>query len=175
MQPSIWFLVGTLVFTSAATAMLCGAIMTDHWEQVNWDRGKLEDIAVRQKNATQVRWLLEWLLDGQVGRIVYTNEEGLRKIPIRKKPVKNVGNSVTASNEETDEEVAVFLIPMHGGIWTLCVTLSGKCCHYNFRLPHCITSVVDTATVKKWTRVLQDTPFPVLYLKPHGNYMYHPL
>jgi hypothetical protein len=104
--------------------------MTDHWEHVTWDRGKLEDIAKRQKNATQVRWVLEWLLDGQVGRIVYTNEEGLRKVPSRKKPVKNVDTSVTARSEETDDEAAVFLIPMHGGIWTLCVSLTGKCLHY---------------------------------------------
>lgn len=126
MQPSIWFLLGTLLLTSVATAMLCGAIMTDHWEHVTWNSGKLKDIAMKQKNATQVRWVLEWLLDGQVGRIVYTNEEGLRKIPSRTKPVKNVDTSVTTLSEQTDDEAAVFLFPMHGGIWTLCVSLTGE-------------------------------------------------
>ncbi|XP_021937029.1 uncharacterized protein LOC110838282 [Zootermopsis nevadensis] len=124
MQPSVWFLMGTLVLTSVATAMLCGAIMTDHWEHVTWDRSKLDDIAARQKNASHVRWVLEWILDGQVGRIVYTNEEGLRKVPSRKKPVKTAVTSVTPRSEETDDEAAVFLIPMHGGIWTLCVSLT---------------------------------------------------
>lgn len=122
MQPSVWFLMGTLLFSSVATAMLCGAIMTDHWEHVMWDRGKLDDIAVRQKNATRVKWMLEWLLDGQVGRIVYTNEDGLRKTPNRK---DTTDGSVTTGSEQEHDEVAVFLIPMHGGIWTLCVSLSG--------------------------------------------------
>lgn len=120
MQPSVWFLMGTLLFTGVATAMLCVSIMTDHWEQVTWDRRKLDDIAVRQKNGTQVKWVLEWLLDGQVGWIVYTNGEGLRKVPDRK-------DTVTSSESSAQShEVAVFLIPMHGGIWTLCVSLTGK-------------------------------------------------
>jgi hypothetical protein len=88
-----------------------------------WDRGKLDDIAVRQKNASKVKWMLEWLLDGQVGRIVYTNEDGLRKVPNRK---ESMGGSVTTGFEQEHDEVAVFLVPMHGGIWTLCVSLSGS-------------------------------------------------
>jgi hypothetical protein len=124
---------GTLLFTSVATAMLCFAIMTDHWEQVTWDRRKLDDIAVRQKNGTQAKWLLEWLLDGQVGRIVYTNDEGLRRVPDRKEPV----TSSDSIGQEYDE-VAVFLIPMHGGIWTLCVSLTGKCTTVTLRAyGHC--------------------------------------
>jgi hypothetical protein len=94
--------------------------MTDHWEQVTWDRHKLDDIAVRQKNGTQVKWVLEWLLDGQVGWIVYTNGEGLRKVPDRK------DTATSSESSAQGHEVAVFLIPMHGGIWTLCVSLTGK-------------------------------------------------
>jgi hypothetical protein len=137
---------GTLLFTGVATSMLCVAIMTDHWEQVTWDRRKLDDIAVRQKNGTQVKWVLEWLLDGQVCRIVYTNDEGLRKVPDRKDPVTSEDSS-----GHGHDEVAVFLIPMHGGIWTLCVTLTGKltimsvgtatlsgCCEPYFRVVNCI-------------------------------------
>jgi hypothetical protein len=67
--------------------------------------------------------MLEWLLDGQVGRIVYTNEDGLRKIPKRK---ESADGSLTTSSEQEHDEVAVFLIPMHGGIWTLCVSLTGS-------------------------------------------------
>lgn len=134
MQPSVWFLMGTLLFSSVATAMLCGAIMTDHWEHVMWDRGKLDDIAVRQKNTTKVKWMLEWLLDGQVGRIVYTNEDGLRKHP---KTKEGTDGGMTTGSEQEHDEVAVFLIPMHGGIWTLCVSLSGS---------------YDSATLKCWAQ-----------------------
>lgn len=45
LQPSVLFLLGTLLLTSCATAMLCAAIMTDHWEYVTWDQSKVEHIA----------------------------------------------------------------------------------------------------------------------------------
>ena len=45
LQPSVLFLLGTLLLTSCATAMLCAAIMTDHWEYVTWDQSKVEQIA----------------------------------------------------------------------------------------------------------------------------------
>jgi glycine cleavage system H lipoate-binding protein len=119
MQPNVWFLMGTLLFTGVATAMLCVAIRTDHWEQVTWDDRKLDDIVVR-KNGTQVKWVFEWLLDRQVGRIVYMNATDKRKDIDRKDTVTNIDSS------GQEYEVAVFLIPMHGGIWTLCVSLTGK-------------------------------------------------
>lgn len=72
--------------------MLCAAIMTDHWEEVTWDRDSLENLA----NGS-VR--LQWLLDGAVAKL--------------------------STNDIKDRSIA-FLVPMHGGIWTLCVSLSGK-------------------------------------------------
>lgn len=90
-HPSVFFLLGTLVLTTCATAMLCGAIMTDHWEEVTWDQDGLETLA----NNT-VR--LKWLLDGTVVRV--------------------------STNDEKDA-LKAFLVPMHGGIWTLCVSLTG--------------------------------------------------
>lgn len=68
-QPSVVFLLVTLLVTSAATAMLCAAIMTDHWEYITWDRGKLEIIAKHISNHTansRHHFELEWLLDAQV-------------------------------------------------------------------------------------------------------------
>jgi hypothetical protein len=83
---------GTLLFTGVATAMLCFAIMTDHWEQVTWNDRKLDDIVVR-KNVTQVKWVFEWLLDRQVGRIVYVNATVKRKDIVRKDTVNNSDSS----------------------------------------------------------------------------------
>lgn len=60
--PPVVFLLVTLVMTSSATAMLCAAIMTDHWEHVTWDKHSLE----RMTNTTNN---LEWLLDTKVARI----------------------------------------------------------------------------------------------------------
>ncbi|XP_044253525.1 uncharacterized protein LOC123004356 [Tribolium madens] len=89
-HPSVFFLLGTLLLTTCATGMLCAAIMTDHWEEVTWDRTALEHLA-----NSSVR--LRWLLDGVVARV--------------------------STNDERDKIVA-FLVPMHGGIWTLCVSLT---------------------------------------------------
>ncbi|XP_067005904.1 uncharacterized protein [Anabrus simplex] len=120
MQPSAWFLLGTLLLTTVATAMLCGAIMTDHWEHVTWDRGKLEDIVARRRNTSRSHehQSLEWLLDGQVARIVMNVE-----LPARK---RNLKTSVKRIDEtlEGNQQPSVFLVPMHGGIWTLCVSLT---------------------------------------------------
>ncbi|CAH1112668.1 unnamed protein product [Psylliodes chrysocephalus] len=88
-HPSVFFLLGTLVLTTCATGMLCAAIMTDHWEEVTWDKQNLDLLA----NST-IR--LHWLLDRTVARV---------------------------STGDKDRTIA-FLVPMHGGIWTLCVSLT---------------------------------------------------
>ncbi|CAG9862443.1 unnamed protein product [Phyllotreta striolata] len=90
-HPSVFFLLGTLVLTTCATGMLCAAIMTDHWEEVTWDKQSLEMLA----NST-IR--LEWLLDTTVARV---------------------------ATSDKDRTIA-FLVPMHGGIWTLCVSLTDE-------------------------------------------------
>lgn len=74
--------------------MLCAAIMTDHWEEVTWNKNDLEILA----NST-VR--LQWLLDNKVARV--------------------------STNDIKDRSLA-FFVPMHGGIWTLCVSLTGTMC-----------------------------------------------
>lgn len=66
--------------------------MTDHWEEVTWDRNALENLA---NNTVK----LKWLLDGTVVRVT--------------------------TNDYRDA-LRAFLVPMHGGIWTLCVSLSGN-------------------------------------------------
>lgn len=89
-HPSVFFLLGTLVLTTCATGMLCGSIMTDHWEEITWDRSALEEIVNGSLK-------LHWLLDGLVAKIT-TLDHGFR---------------------------TAFLVPMHGGIWTLCISLRG--------------------------------------------------
>lgn len=58
-QPVI-FLLLTLLMTSSATAMLCAAIMTDHWEHVSWNRTVLE----RLTNFTGQN--LSWIFNDKV-------------------------------------------------------------------------------------------------------------
>nr|XP_017014403.2 uncharacterized protein LOC108069004 [Drosophila takahashii] len=92
--PPVLFLFVTLLMTTSATAMLCAAIMTDHWEHVTWDRNSLD----RYTNRSGLH--LEWLLDDQVAML---------------KPDKRADHRFRRDS--------VFLVPMHGGIWTLCIDL----------------------------------------------------
>ncbi|XP_036343633.1 uncharacterized protein LOC118752891 [Rhagoletis pomonella] len=92
--PPVLFLFVTLLMTTSATAMLCAAIMTDHWEHVTWDRNSLD----RYMNRSGMQ--LEWMLDDKVAML---------------KPDKKM--------EYRFRRDTVFLVPMHGGIWTLCIDL----------------------------------------------------
>ncbi|XP_055852101.1 uncharacterized protein LOC129916270, partial [Episyrphus balteatus] len=89
--PPILFLFVTLLMTTSATAMLCAAIMTDHWEHVRWDRERLD----RLSNHTGLT--LDWVLDEKV--------------------------AILPPKDPRNKRDAVFLVPMHGGIWTLCIDL----------------------------------------------------
>lgn len=88
-------------FHFLATGLLCGAIMSDHWEEIGWDK---EDLMHANVNLT-------WYLDGQVAML---------KSSVNHRVIKN----------------SSFLVPMHGGIWIMCVTLSGTSC-YNFKTVRC--------------------------------------
>lgn len=62
--PPVVLLMITLLMTISATAMLCGAVMTDHWEVIQWDRGSVE---AKITNSTHNR--LHWFLGGRVAKI----------------------------------------------------------------------------------------------------------
>lgn len=62
MPPPVLFLFFTLLMTSSATAMLCAAIMTDHWEHVSWNRENLD----RLSNKSSIE--LQWYLDGRAAK-----------------------------------------------------------------------------------------------------------
>lgn len=71
--PTVIFLLLTLLMTTTATAMLCAAIMTDHWENVIWDKDALMKI-VNQSSSSKVTNQLEFLLDGKVARLPFKGE-----------------------------------------------------------------------------------------------------
>ncbi|XP_066587752.1 uncharacterized protein [Prorops nasuta] len=90
--PRLIFLISTLLLTLAATGLLCAAIMSDHWEEVGWDKQAL----------TNTNISFTWYLDGQVAVL---EPSSTQKYHYSDKP-------------------AAYLVPMHGGIWTMCVSLS---------------------------------------------------
>ncbi|XP_046662746.1 uncharacterized protein LOC124355629 [Homalodisca vitripennis] len=124
-HPSVLFLLGTLLLTSCATAMLCAAIMTDHWEYVTWNQTKVVEIAqtVRRNFSSPHRQIaVEWYLDDYVTRIAIRD---LRKRHRLAEGLRNPGLLTEA------DVAAVFLVPMNGGIWTLCVSLTRECYTFN--------------------------------------------
>ncbi|XP_043479542.1 uncharacterized protein LOC122509488 [Leptopilina heterotoma] len=93
--PRLIFLFCTLTLTFAATGMLCAAIMSDYWEEVEWNR---DEISQANINPT-------WYLDGKVAM--------LEALPVH-------------GSFQRFQKKHAFLVPMHGGIWTMCVSLSDE-------------------------------------------------
>lgn len=63
--PTVIFLLLTLLMTTTATAMLCAAIMTDHWENIVWDK----DALVKSVNHSHPSRELEFFFDKKVAKI----------------------------------------------------------------------------------------------------------
>jgi hypothetical protein len=63
--PTVIFLLLTLLMTTTATAMLCAAIMTDHWENIVWDGEALG----KSLNHSHSMKELEFFFDKKVAKI----------------------------------------------------------------------------------------------------------
>lgn len=66
--PPIIFLFVTLLLTISATAMMCVAVLTDHWETITWDR----DFLIKLTNNTP--HVLHWHLNERVARLPISRE-----------------------------------------------------------------------------------------------------
>lgn len=66
--PTVILLLLTLIMTTSATAMLCAAFLTDHWENLYWDRDALINI-VNQTESSKIANKLEFLIDDKVARL----------------------------------------------------------------------------------------------------------
>lgn len=81
--------------------------MSDHWEEVTWDKEALEKANVS----------LSWYLDGKVGKLETVHGSGGYG-----KHLQYNGHHVIGVKSRMGP---AFLVPMHGGIWTMCVSLTG--------------------------------------------------
>ena len=96
--------------------------MSDHWEEVYWDREALDKMNISN---------IHWYLNDKVAKLESRH------------PVEDVNNHNYMNNNNNNHRHLVksdnndgakdkkknhnsFLVPMHGGIWTLCVSLAGK-------------------------------------------------
>ena len=86
--------------------------MSDHWEEVSWDKDTLSHAKVN----------ITWLVDGKVARL-----EGLDNFHSQ---VNSIHRSTVVATTKKQVIIkkprAAFLVPMHGGIWNMCVSLTSK-------------------------------------------------
>ncbi|XP_073974313.1 uncharacterized protein isoform X2 [Rhodnius prolixus] len=111
LEPRAVLLLVTVLITVLTSSLLCTSIMTDHWEHIDWDRDQVVQLTA-QGNITEDSIFkpyghhtsIEWHMEGRVS-----------KISLRKR---------TEIGELGKEVAGLFLLPMHGGIWTLCPALA---------------------------------------------------
>ncbi|KAK3911974.1 5'-nucleotidase SurE [Frankliniella fusca] len=100
----------TVLATACSTALLVCAVITDHWEHVAWDRERVarveQSLLQAQRNASAHHWRLDWLVDGKVARL------------LKRRPRQPDAGPAPAPAP------ALFLLPMNGGIWTLCANVN---------------------------------------------------
>lgn len=113
----ILLLIMTMVLTSCATALTCVSLMTNHWEYITWDIRKVYEIAHKTKRHINAPPYVsvEPLLDEVMIKISIYDFSHQNKIEMMNEN----------SGRQTNATVTVYLVPMHGGIWTLCVWLNG--------------------------------------------------
>ncbi|XP_042880769.1 uncharacterized protein LOC122258715 [Penaeus japonicus] len=119
-HPACLFLALTLLVTTAATMILCSAILTNHWEVITFEKAEVEAIAAKH-NATHT---LTWLWGGKVGMVSIKLHQPLK---LRRQDVGSqayMGSRSHSLRFRRQTTKSIYLVPMHGGIWTLCVGLS---------------------------------------------------
>ncbi|XP_047469267.1 uncharacterized protein LOC125025325 [Penaeus chinensis] len=119
-HPACLFLALTLLVTTAATMILCSAILTNHWEVITFDKAEVEAIAAKH-NASHT---LSWLWGGKVGMVSIELHQPLK---LRRQDAGSqayMGSHSHSIRFRRQTSKVIYLVPMHGGIWTLCVGLS---------------------------------------------------
>lgn len=71
--PTVILLLVTLIMTTSATSMLCAAFLTDHWENLYWDRDALVNIVNQTELSSKVTNKIEFLFDDKVARLPLKN------------------------------------------------------------------------------------------------------
>lgn len=124
------FLTVTLAMTATASGFMVLSLMTDYWEYISFDRGRVTVIA---DNNTKV----EWLMDNQVARLHFLpvkprpTPSAVMKLfsgPLMNKKKKKMATdskqNSTSLNRRKRDIRTVYLVPMYGGVWRICTNLN---------------------------------------------------
>ncbi|VVC88994.1 unnamed protein product [Leptidea sinapis] len=103
--------------------------MTEHWEHVTWEKSALTTLANASNTA------LQWLLDEKVVHVsissIQKNENSMERLVVQgqvegkrargRSPTRWI-DAITKATVSTIVQ-CTFLVPMNGGIWTMCLSL----------------------------------------------------
>lgn len=109
--PILLFII-TMILTSCATILTCLSLMTNYWEYISWDIRKVDEIKAKARK--------------DINAPPYVKVEPL---PLLDETLVKIVIEDFSPKNKTDtnyEPSTIYLVPMHGGIWTLCVSLNGK-------------------------------------------------
>ncbi|XP_071518562.1 uncharacterized protein [Panulirus ornatus] len=120
-HPACLFLALTLLVTGAATVILCTAILTNHWEVITFDKDAVEAITAKHNTTHN----LTWLWNGKVGKVVIQLHHPMK---LRRQEESGRSQRLRARSIRFRRQTSrvIYLAPLHGGIWTLCVGLSER-------------------------------------------------
>ncbi|KAL7639258.1 UNVERIFIED_CONTAM: hypothetical protein RMT77_009747 [Armadillidium vulgare] len=133
-HPACLFLTLTLLVTVTATAILVTAILTNHWEEIYFDSKLVEEITASKNNTHK----LTWLMGGKVAKVEILQNtprliqedlsprdefEQLPWLESERRTRKTYVRSTSNRRYRRQASRVIFLVPLHGGIWTLCVGL----------------------------------------------------
>ncbi|XP_022179364.1 uncharacterized protein LOC111039981 [Myzus persicae] len=133
-QPLTLFLTITLILSSCTTFLLCTSVWTNHWENMDWDFQ--EAISVLKTQNTSSKWFnsvnTEWLVNGNALKITINaakpspvnNGDALLVLATANQYHQTDFYDIQPLLHETGETTTVILVPMYGGIWTLCISLT---------------------------------------------------
>ncbi|XP_022254381.1 uncharacterized protein LOC111088463 [Limulus polyphemus] len=101
----------TVVITAAATACLSVALLTNHWEAVIFRRNQVHNVANNSQH--RVMWV-----SNQVARV----KAAYYNVP---RDVEKIATYYNQQKWNGSSEGFVYLVPLHGGVYSICTDLSG--------------------------------------------------
>lgn len=120
----IILLLTTILLTSCATILTCLSLMTSHWEYISWDIRKIREIEIRTRRSVN---------GPPYVKVEPFLDDAIVKISIDDFIHKNEAGNVTFYGQN-NATVTIYLVPMKGGIWTMCVQLNGKKNNYYVKM-----------------------------------------
>jgi len=108
-QPSVIFLVSTVLMTAFASVLLYYSLTGQYWEMLTYDIDKVNEIVETNKTYFSVKYVI-----GDRVPVITYNENSNSVV---------IGNGPITSDASPSIR---YLVPLHSGVWISCIDLEGK-------------------------------------------------